>query len=453
MDEHHPQQMHHQQPPQSHHQYQSNLVYGNHQMPQHPQDGPPGMMPQSPTGSSPNSSHNRPHHDQDQPQGSFPPELPQPPAMPEGGAPAAADEEPLYVNAKQYHRILKRRAARAKLEELNRMAKIRKPYLHESRHKHAMRRPRGPGGRFLTSQEIAEMDRLQAAFEAAGGVGTMGGDLHLAHHQHTPQQQQQFIHQQIQLQRQQQIHQDQHQQHQQQQQQQQLTMPLQQHLGQQGDQYQQTLDQTNFQMHHPSILQQHHELQQHHLQQQQQQQDMRAQFHPEQYASHPHNPYSHPGQNNMGLYDPSMIKTEPGTVGVGADPSMLNPGHNNNLAHSRTSSDGSTAGGALSASQVQPTLQNMAHTSATLTPSTSANHTPASTTSDPPGDDAGEGSSSGVNAPLPLSSASNPTTANNTTDTTHNTNLDHPNTTGQSTPNPNDDADGSSSLLTPTGDD
>ncbi|CAJ0904181.1 11017_t:CDS:10 [Entrophospora sp. SA101] len=47
-------------------------------------------------------------------------------------------EEPLYVNAKQ-------------------------KYLHESRHKHAMRRPRGPGGRFLTATEIAELEQKNKA--------------------------------------------------------------------------------------------------------------------------------------------------------------------------------------------------------------------------------------------------------------------------------------------------
>ncbi|AGO13393.1 AaceriAFR257Wp [[Ashbya] aceris (nom. inval.)] len=78
---------------------------------------------------------------------------------------AAADpaEQPFYVNAKQYYRILKRRYARAKLEENLKISRERRPYLHESRHKHAMRRPRGQGGRFLTAAEIDELKKQELA--------------------------------------------------------------------------------------------------------------------------------------------------------------------------------------------------------------------------------------------------------------------------------------------------
>lgn len=54
------------------------------------------------------------------------------------------------VNSKQYQRILKRRHAKSKGQPFVRRDK---PYLHESRHRHAVMRNRGPGGKFVGKTE------------------------------------------------------------------------------------------------------------------------------------------------------------------------------------------------------------------------------------------------------------------------------------------------------------
>lgn len=93
---------------------------------------------------------------------------------------ARAQEEPQFVNAKQFHRILKRRAARKLQGEFRptfHQSSQGRQYIYKSRHKHAMRRPRGPGGRFLTTEEVEQMERSKGeGGEADGDLDATGAD-------------------------------------------------------------------------------------------------------------------------------------------------------------------------------------------------------------------------------------------------------------------------------------
>lgn len=58
----------------------------------------------------------------------------------------------IYVNSKQYYRILKRREMRLKLRKLYNTERD-KNYIHESRHQHALKRRRSKEGRFLSKTD------------------------------------------------------------------------------------------------------------------------------------------------------------------------------------------------------------------------------------------------------------------------------------------------------------
>jgi len=90
-----------------------------------------------------------------------------------------AENEPIYVNPKQYHGILRRRQFRAKLEAQNKLVKARKPYLHESRHLHAMKRARGSGGRFLNTKQLQQQPRNASTRSTTNGTASSSGSTHL----------------------------------------------------------------------------------------------------------------------------------------------------------------------------------------------------------------------------------------------------------------------------------
>jgi CCAAT-binding transcription factor (CBF-B/NF-YA) subunit B len=72
-------------------------------------------------------------------------------------------QAPTYVNAKQYIRILKRRQTRSILDDYyqrqiqqRRKRKQEQSFKYESRHNHAMKRPRDAHGRFLNGQALED---------------------------------------------------------------------------------------------------------------------------------------------------------------------------------------------------------------------------------------------------------------------------------------------------------
>lgn len=89
------------------------------------------------------------------PQACYPPQSPNKLQLP----PSSPTEAPVYVNARQYHRILKRRMRRGSVTP--RLRDHGRSYRHESRHQHACRRMRGPKGMFLSKEETQRLQQQE----------------------------------------------------------------------------------------------------------------------------------------------------------------------------------------------------------------------------------------------------------------------------------------------------
>jgi hypothetical protein len=98
-------------------------------------------------------------------------ETPQSPLYPRVQMPIGPpmEEQPLFINAKQFDRIRKRRIARQELEDRIRLTKTNSPNVPETG-SGCMRRPCGPGGRFLmnpdgsflTGEQVTAMTQVEA---------------------------------------------------------------------------------------------------------------------------------------------------------------------------------------------------------------------------------------------------------------------------------------------------
>lgn len=71
----------------------------------------------------------------------------------------SSEEQAVFVNALQYPYIKRRKERRDYLDTLEKKKNL--GYQHESRHKHAMKRPRAPSGRFLTKEEALEQEKRE----------------------------------------------------------------------------------------------------------------------------------------------------------------------------------------------------------------------------------------------------------------------------------------------------